>query len=178
MATFSSKYIYNQITSKLQLTFFNVFCQDPNKHVPIRPALFMLTPKGMKYLMNYNTLVLTAKTNGDILRSSNSTDIRITPREWFLSLVKFWEVDVWKVYFIGTARSIIVYCLFYTWLTPSHGRISSSPLRLCVQQMLCMYVCDSQQWLPWWLLLLVLDKWRGNIASWNMLEDRLTFALQ
>ena len=76
----------NKIANQLQEVFIrfttlNVVSHDSDKVISVWSALFVPAPKTMEHLMHDNALVLAAITNGDILRSANSTNIGVTPTQ-------------------------------------------------------------------------------------------------
>ena len=57
-------------------TWANVFFVDPDKLVPVRPALLVPAPQGMEDLVNDDPFKLASVSDGDVLRTTDATDKR------------------------------------------------------------------------------------------------------
>lgn len=61
------------------ITITYVVVVDCDVTIPVWPAMFMPPAQGVEYLVHNNALVLTPITNGDILNTTNTTNVGVTP---------------------------------------------------------------------------------------------------
>ena len=61
------------------LTTLNVLWENPDVHIPIWSALLVPAPQGVKHLVQYDPLKLTAAPNGDVLGSTNTANVGEAP---------------------------------------------------------------------------------------------------
>lgn len=60
-------------------TITDVVVVDCDVTIPIWPALFVPSAQCVEYLVHHDAPVLTSITNGDILSTTNTTNVRVTP---------------------------------------------------------------------------------------------------